>query len=373
METLASYMFYSYVATILFIVNILFISFTRKDIIKPITALGIIIFIILFVNLTIYNPFNQLDYIWEVDFPSYREFVMNLLIASFLIILLKKMKYKILFIISLLLWSGLLITLFFLIQTYNSLFYYSIVVDFFGILVTIAVTIETLKTKNYILFAIYHCFCPILSMLIMILWLPMVVSPFPKIPYDLRGNEIICIFNSSRWEERDPQDVVCELHNTIDTEKRFAKIIDFVKKCKGNIHFQFIEDTLAAFNFYRSTYIIHDDSIFPHDAYPKLIINYHNSRFKDCFEYHCDSTSFNIVSTDDNLINVEGDFDDLTLKRFCALQKYLNQDFSNLSNYKISLYNRDNEFKLGIRYYENDEYMLYLDESFLDDKNSTEK
>lgn len=369
METLATYFYYSYVATILFIVNILFISFARKDIIKPIFAFGIILLIITFVNIYIYNPLNQLDWIWKVYFPSYREIVINILLASFLIILLKKMQYKILFIISLLLWCGLLITLAFLIHTYHSEFYYSIVVDIFGLLVTIAVTIETIKTKKYILLISYHCLCPILSLVIMILWFPMVKSPFPKLPCDLRGNDIVCIFNSAEWEYRNPQNVVCELHNTIDTEKRFIKIIDFVKNCKGNIQFEFIEDTLAAFNFYRSTYIIHDDSIFPHDAYPKLTINYRNNRFKDCFEYRCDTASFQITSLDKEHIIVRGVFDDLTLKRFCAFQQYLKQEFPNISNHKISLYNSNNDFKLGIQYFENDEYMLYLDNSFLETNN----
>ncbi len=364
METLASYMYYGYVATILFIVNIIFISVARKDIIKPVIAIGIIVCIILLSNLVVYNPINQLDCIWNVEFPSYREFVINLLLAVFLMILLKNMQFKIIFIISLFLGCGLLITLAFFIQSYHSEYYHSIAVDIFGLLVTIAITIELLKTKHFILLIIYHCFCPILSLFIIILWFPMVKSPFPKLSCDLRGNEIVCIFNSAKWEYSNPQDVVCELHNTIDTEKRFIKIIDFIKNGRENVNYKFIEDTLAAFNFYRSTYIIHNDSIFPRNAYPNLTIKYHNGRFKDCFEYRCDSTNFKIVSSN-NLIDIEGDFDDLTLKRFCAFQKFLNNEISDLSNRKISLYNKNNIFKLGIQYYENDEYQLYWGESFL--------
>lgn len=358
-------MYYGYVATILFIVNIIFISFARKDIIKPILAIGIIVCIILLANLVIYNPINQLDWIWYVYFPSYRELFINILLAVFIIILLKKMQYKVLFIISIFLWCGLLVALAYLIKMYDFLFYYSIAVDIFGLLVTITITVEMIKTKKYILVIVYHFFCPIISLFIMILWFPMVKSPFPKISCDLRGNEIVCIFNSAKWEYRNPQDVVCELHSTIDTEKRFIKIIDFIKNGKENVNYKFIEDTLAAFNFYRSTYIIHDDSIFPRDAYPKLSINYHNNRFKDNFEYRCDSTNFKIISSFNDLIDIEGDFDNLTLKRFCAFQNFLSNEISDLANRKISLYNNKNEFKLGIQYFENDEYQLYLEESFL--------
>ena len=365
METLASYLYYGYVATILFIVNIIFLSFARKDIIKPIVAIGIIAFIILLANLVVYNPIKQLDWIWYVEYPSYREVAINIILVVFLLFLLKKILGKGLFIIFLLLWCGLVVDLFFLIETYHSVLYYSIVVDAFGLLVTLAITFEMTKTNKYIMLIIYHIFCPILSLFIILFWLP-VKTHFPIFPSDLRGNEIVCIFNSDKFEYRNPQDVVCELHNTIDKEKRFIKIIDFVKNSKKNVNYKFIEDTLAALNFYRSTYIIHEDSIFPRDAYPKLTINYHNSRFKDNFEYRTEATSFQIESSDKGCVQIKGDFTDLTLKRFCALQQYLKQEIPDLTNLRISLYNNSNDFKLGIQYFENDEYCLYFDDSFLD-------
>ena len=366
METLASNLHYSYVATILFIVNIVFISLTRKDIINPLIAIGIIVSIILLVNMVVYNPINQIDWIWVATWPSYREFIINFLLAFFSLILLKKMQYKVIFIISLIIWCGFLIALSFLIRTYDFLFYYSITVDILGILVTIVFTIETIRTKKIIMCVTYHNFCPILSLFILIFWYP-VKGTFSIFPRDMRANEIVCIQNSALWEDRNPQEVVCELHNTIDTEKRFIKIIDFIKNGNENVNYMFIEDTFAALNFYRTTYISNDDYIIPRDAYPKLTINYRNNRLKDNFEYPCDSTNFKIVSSYNNLIYIEGDFEDLTLKRFCAFQKFLSDGLSDLTNRKISLYNKNDIFKLGIQYFEHDEYQLYLDESFLND------
>jgi hypothetical protein len=46
----------------------------------------------------------------------------------------------------------------------------------------------------------------------------------------------------------------------------------------------------------------------------------------------------------------------------------LSDEISDLTNQKIALYNNEKDFKIGIQYFENDEYKLYLDKSFLDDK-----
>jgi len=65
-------------------------------------------------------------------------------------------------------------------------------------------------------------------------------------------------------------------------------------------------------------------------------------------------------------VTINGAFENFSLGLLFALQKYFKQEISNLTNCKISLYNNKSNFKLGIQYFENDEYKLYLDKSFLD-------
>jgi len=187
-----------------------------------------------------------------------------------------------------------------------------------------------------------------------------------KFPFDLRSNNVMYL--KTIYESDSLINYIYELHNINDTEERLKKLIKVFDENSQNGRYYFLEDTTAALSFCRN-YI---DNIWNENSYDKakyysvLSVNYENNFFCGNFDCRCDSISFQIVSSNRNLIIIKGDFEDLTLKRFGAFQKYLNEEFLDLTNHKISLLNRNNEFKLGIQYFESDKYKLYLNKTFLE-------
>ena len=328
-----------------------------NKIIKPIILLFAIIYVVVFVNIIVnIQPYSQGGSIWSL--PSVRELLINDVLICFLIFyisLFLKMR------------NSVTIFLFISIQFILGLIYfvkilrcfYPFVVDLVGIVVTIVLILQ-IKAQvkcSYLFIAIF----PLLYLIVFISIIKI------KFPTDLRSNNVIYL--KTIYESDTLNDYIYELHNINDTESRLKKII---KVFDGNIQngrYYFLEDTTAALTFCRNYIdnIWNDYSYDMKDYYSVLFINYADNMYLENFNCRCDSSSFKIVSSDNNSIDVVGDFDDLTLKRFCAFQKFLTQEILDLTNYKIVLYNNENEFKIGIQYFENDRYKLYLDKSFLDD------
>ena len=193
---------------------------------------------------------------------------------------------------------------------------------------------------------------------------------------DYRSSEIVYLY----WKHLTPDDYyLCT--NIEDTELRFRQIYEVLRVKSTDSTIIFLEDPEAAFSFKRGTVRVSWDYdcvsyygarwyLNKRDTLLVGNIDYYKPNdviFKpDEIIYKPVSDVFNYYTPDNMDIIVNGKFDNLSLGLLFALQKYLKQEIPDLTNHKISLYNRNNEFKLGIQYFENDEYMLCLDKSFLE-------
>lgn len=151
-----------------------------------------------------------------------------------------------------------------------------------------------------------------------------------------------------------------------DTEERFELICEKTKESNSSI--TFLEDTMAAFSFKGSNVNISwdGDMVSWTNNVGSFTITKKDSLWVGDIIYPPADVVFSFQGNDNNAIIVEGNFEKMKFGVFCAFQQYLKQEIPDLTNQRISLYNNKNEFKLGIQYFENDEYCLYLDDSFLD-------
>ena len=192
---------------------------------------------------------------------------------------------------------------------------------------------------------------------------------------DYRSSEIVYIY----WKHLSPDDFyLCT--NIEDTEQRFRQIYEVIRKPSDST-INFLEDPIGAFSFKRSSVkgswdydgVSYSGAIWcikKHDTLLVGNIYYYKPICDVIFKpdeviYKPVLDVFNCYISDNMNIIVNGKFENLSLGLLFALQRYLKQEIPDLTNHKISLYNRNNEFKLGIQYYKNDEYQLYLEESFL--------
>ena len=362
MEFFASVIHLGYLSTILYIVNLLIWSLLYKKIIHPFILLFIIIHIMLFVNIIVnFQPYNQGGNLWSS--PSLRELLINYLLSCLLVFYINMyLKIRNLFNTFLCISFPCLSLLIYFDKILRC--FYPFMVDLFGIVSTIVLFLEIkTHTKNSCLFIVIY---PLLCVIVFISVIKI------KFPIDLRSNNVMYL--KTIYESDSLINYIYELHNIHDTEERLKKIIKVFDDNNQNGRYYFLEDTTAALSCCRNYIdnIWNEYSYNMQDYYSILSINYSNNMYLDNFKCHCDSTIFNIVSSDNNLINVKGDFCDLTLKRFGAFQKYLKHKFENLSSRKIALFNKDYDFKIGVKYFENDEYQLYLDKSFLQESSKNE-
>ncbi|MBP5368378.1 MAG: hypothetical protein J6Z01_08010 [Bacteroidales bacterium] len=192
---------------------------------------------------------------------------------------------------------------------------------------------------------------------------------------DYRSSEIVYLY----WKHLTPDDYyLCT--SIEDTEERFRQIYEVIRKPSDST-INFLEDPIAAFSFNRSSVrvswdydgVSHSGAVWCMKKHDSLLVGniYYYKPYdvvfkpdeiiykpvEEVFKYHI-SDSVNVA--------VNGAFENLSLGLLYALQQYLHQEITDLTNRRISLYNNKNEFKLGIQYFENDEYYLYLEDSFLD-------
>ncbi len=236
--------------------------------------------------------------------------------------------------------------------------------DALGIFITIII-FKYLKEKNKTQASIF-LFSGVALILIVGISITQIDWKFLK--KDFRASYLVHLY----WKHLTPEDYyVC--NNIDDTEMRFQQILDVLKKPSGtDTTIIFLEDSIAAFSFIRSTIRESwdgDGISYSSFEVGSIQINKHDSLLVGDIQYPPADVFFSIQDNGNSEIIVEGNFEKMSFSIFSSLQQYLKQIFPDLSNHKISLYNRNNEFKLGIQYFENDEYMLYLDNSFLKDSN----
>lgn len=192
---------------------------------------------------------------------------------------------------------------------------------------------------------------------------------------DYRSSEIVYLY----WKHLTPDDYyLCT--SIEDTEERFCQICEVLSK-QSDSTIIFLEDPIAAFSFKRCTVrvswdydcISHSGAVWCIKKHDTLLVGniYYYEPINDVIFkpdeiiYKPVEDVFECHISDSVNVTINGAFENLSLGLLFTLQNYLKQEIPDLTNRKISLYNNSNIFKLGIQYYKNDEYQLYLEESFL--------
>lgn len=150
-----------------------------------------------------------------------------------------------------------------------------------------------------------------------------------------------------------------------DTEKRFCKVIENVEKVQdGANRFFFLEDTAAAYSFLRTSLSLSmygaDPIQYDEKKIGSLIVTKTNDLYSGKFAYRTSSISFETKSQEQDNIEIEGDFDDLTCNVFCSFQKYLETVDYDYVNKEIVLKNRNKKPKISLLYYPDNRYALKL-------------
>jgi len=168
------------------------------------------------------------------------------------------------------------------------------------------------------------------------------------------------------WKQLMPEDYyIC--NNIEDSEQRFRQIYEVINKPTSDITLIFLEDSTAAYSFKRSSIGVtwDGDYVYTDSKVGRLKLQKHDSLLVGDIKYKLANVYFAIKVNNNNELIAMGSFRELSFSVLCAFQKFLDKEIFDLTDYKISLYNNENVFKIGIRYYTSDEYKLYLDKSFL--------
>ena len=363
MYTLLSLESYGYFPTILGVCILIFFSilFRKNWRYNTIIISGyIILWTINFKNIGGYN----IEYVLSI--PTGTELISNTLTWLTIYLLLRKIQISQLYIISFI--PFLILALFLGLFGLDCL-----VFDVFGIYFTIIMFVYFKGKSNKQAFIFLFSYLTLLFVISCML--PQITWKFIK--KDYRSSEIVYLY----WKHITPDDYyLCT--NIEDTELRFRQIYEVIRKPSDST-INFLEDPIGAFSFKRSSVkgswdydgVSYSGAMWcikKHDSLLVGDIYYYKPICDEIFKpdeviYKPTEEVFKCHISDSVNVTINGAFENLSLGLLFALQKFLKQEISYLTNRKISLYNKNHIFKLGIQYFDNDEYQLYLDESFLND------
>lgn len=350
MNFLADIYGYGYMPSVLFLMNTIIVCtmyskhIERRDYV--IVFATIVAGIIMSVKIITLIPWNNYLDLWAA--PSLSEGFMNFCsIAAFSFVLRRtdvNSNFKNIFWVLTLL----SVPLFFLPIFYPLFFDAALLISFF-------IMMAKINTKK-IRFVLSY-----LGSLIIVNTLIFNLS-WAAIGFDFRPDKLTFVKENKGFDDCKTQNYMFGCIN--DTENRLKMVIDEINRTdKDCIEFVFLEDTIPAFSFLRSTLIVSPFGVDPLDygkANPLTILK------KDCHFYKpvgyktSKTFDYNLILQSDTSIVVSGGFDELNFAVLCSFQRYLESSSHDYISKSIVLENNLHKQVLKMHYYDKDMYDIEL-------------
>ncbi len=238
---------------------------------------------------------------------------------------------------------------------------FELLIDVVGIIVFIDI-IKTAKNK----FSTEIAAIIVVMYLFILITIPLIMSSvsWKGIFADYREQNITQIYHYSNRGIDSTELAFYVMNNIVDTEERLCSVVDIVVN-NDNGTFEFLEDSVAAFTFYRSSLqepALFDNTTFSYNTdVGSIIINRKDNHFYMPIEYKTTKQfDFQLYSQSDTTLTFYGGFSEPNFAVLCCFQKYLESCGYNYIGKTIFLLDSSHNTALNMLYHDKDMYDIWL-------------